>query len=71
VTEDATSRGLPTTMGFAAKQAIDALRRRNVATADVPASPSARAGVRRERPKTTCPARSIEDERAGLIVNRP
>ncbi len=27
--------GLPTTMGFAAKQAIDALRRRNVATAPV------------------------------------
>ena len=28
----ATSQGLPTAMGFAAKQAIDALRRRNVAT---------------------------------------
>ena len=35
MTEDATSHGLPTTMGFAAKQAIDALRRRNVATAPV------------------------------------
>jgi AraC-like DNA-binding protein len=35
VTEDATSQGLPTAMGFAAKQAIDALRRRNVATAPV------------------------------------
>ena len=35
MTEDATSQGLPTTMGFAAKQAIDALRRRNVATAPV------------------------------------
>jgi AraC-like DNA-binding protein len=33
VTEDMTSHGLPTTMGFAAKQAIDALRRHNVATA--------------------------------------
>ena len=30
-----TSRGLPTTMGFAAKQAIDALRRSNIATAPV------------------------------------
>ena len=35
MTEDATSQGLPTTMGFAAKQAIDALRRRNVETAPV------------------------------------
>jgi AraC-like DNA-binding protein len=35
LTEDATSQGLPTTMGFAAKQAIDALRRRNVAIAPV------------------------------------
>jgi AraC-like DNA-binding protein len=35
LTDDATSQGLPTTMGFAAKQAIDALRRRNVATAPV------------------------------------
>ena len=35
MTEDATSQGLPTTMGFAAKQAIDALRQRNVATAPV------------------------------------
>ena len=35
VIKDATSQGLPTTMGFAAKQAIDALRRRNVATAPV------------------------------------
>ena len=35
MTQDATSQGLPTTMGFAAKQAIDALRRRNVATAPV------------------------------------
>ena len=35
MTENATSQGLPTTMGFAAKQAIDALRRRNVATAPV------------------------------------
>ena len=35
MTEDATSQGLPTTMGFAAKHAIDALRRRNVATAPV------------------------------------
>jgi AraC-like DNA-binding protein len=35
VTEDASWHGLPTTMGFAAKQAIDALRRRNVATAPV------------------------------------
>jgi AraC-like DNA-binding protein len=32
---DATSQGLPTAMGFAAKQAIDALRRRNVATTQV------------------------------------
>ena len=35
VTEDASWQGLPTAMGFAAKQAIDALRRRNVATAPV------------------------------------
>jgi AraC-like DNA-binding protein len=35
VTEDASWQGLPTTMGFAAKQAIDALRRRNVATRPV------------------------------------
>jgi AraC-like DNA-binding protein len=35
VTEDETSQGLPTTMGFAAKQAIDALRRRNVAIVPV------------------------------------
>ena len=35
MTEDATPHGLPTTMGFAAKHAIDALRRRNVATAPV------------------------------------
>ena len=35
MTEDASLRGLPTAMGFAAKQAIDALRRRNVATAPV------------------------------------
>ena len=35
MTNDATSHGLPTTMGFAAKQAIDALRRRNIATAPV------------------------------------
>ena len=35
MTEDASSHGLPTTMGFAAKQAIDALRRRNVATGPV------------------------------------
>ena len=35
MTEDATSQGLPTAMGFAAKQAIDALRRRDVATAPV------------------------------------
>ena len=33
--EDSTPHGLPTTMGFAAKQAIDALRQRNVATAPV------------------------------------
>ena len=35
MTEDASWQGLPTTMGFAAKQAIDALRRRNVATSPV------------------------------------
>ena len=35
MTEDATSQGLPTTMGFAAMSAIEALRRRNVATAPV------------------------------------
>jgi AraC-like DNA-binding protein len=35
VAKDATSQGLPTTMGFAAKQAIDALRRRNVAIVPV------------------------------------
>jgi hypothetical protein len=35
VTEDASWQRLPTTMGFAAKNAIDALRRRNVATAPV------------------------------------
>ena len=35
MTEDASWQGLPTTMGFAAKNAIDALRRRNVATAPV------------------------------------
>ena len=35
VTEDASSHGMPTTMGFAAKQAIDALRRQNVATGPV------------------------------------
>ena len=35
MTEDASLQGLPTTMGFAAKNAIDALRRRNVATAPV------------------------------------
>ena len=35
MTEHATSHGLPTTMGFAAKHAIDVLRRRNVATAPV------------------------------------
>jgi AraC-like DNA-binding protein len=35
LTQDATSYGLPTTMGFAARQAIDALRRHNVATAPV------------------------------------
>ena len=35
MTEDASWRGLPTTMGFAAKQAIDALRRHNVATGPV------------------------------------
>ena len=35
MTEDMISQGLPTTMGFAAKQAIDALRQRNVATAPV------------------------------------
>jgi hypothetical protein len=35
VTEEASWQGLPTTMGFAAKQAIDALRRHNVATAPV------------------------------------
>src|SRR5271165_5419858 len=35
MTKNATSHGLPTTMGFAARQAIDALRRRNVATAPV------------------------------------
>ena len=35
MTEDETLQGLPTTMGFAAKQAIDALRRRKVATAPV------------------------------------
>ena len=33
--EDASWRGLPTAMGFAAKNAIDALRRRDVATAQV------------------------------------
>ena len=33
--EDATSEGLPTTMGFAAKNAIEALLRRDVATAPV------------------------------------
>ena len=33
--EDASWQGLPTAMGFAAKNAIDALRRRNVATAQV------------------------------------
>jgi AraC-like DNA-binding protein len=33
VTDDAISHGLSTTMGFAAKSAIDALRRRDVATA--------------------------------------
>ena len=35
MTEDASRHGLPTAMGFAAKNAIDALRRRNVATAPV------------------------------------
>ena len=35
MTEEASWQGLPTAMGFAAKQAIDALRRRNVATAPV------------------------------------
>jgi AraC-like DNA-binding protein len=35
VTEVPTSQGLPTAMGFAAKNAIDALRQRNVATASV------------------------------------
>jgi AraC-like DNA-binding protein len=35
MTEDAAWHGLPTTMGFAAKNAIDALRRLNVATAPV------------------------------------
>ena len=35
MTEDAASDGLPTAMGFAAKHTIDALRRRNVATAPV------------------------------------
>ncbi len=35
MTEDASRQGLPTTMGFAAKNAIDALRRRNIATAPV------------------------------------
>ena len=35
MTEDAIWQGLPTAMGFAAKRAIDALRRRNVATAPV------------------------------------
>ena len=35
MTEDAIWQGLPTAMGFAAKRAIDALRRRNVATARV------------------------------------
>ena len=35
MTEDASWQRLPTTMGFAAKNAIDALRRRNVATAPV------------------------------------
>ena len=35
MTEDASWQGLPTAMGFAAKNAIDALRRRNVATAPV------------------------------------
>ncbi len=35
MTEDAASHGLPTAMGFAAKNAIDVLRRRNVAIAPV------------------------------------
>ena len=35
MTEDAIWQGLPTAMGFAAKRAIDELRRRNVATAPV------------------------------------
>ena len=35
MTEDASWHGLPTTMGFAAKNAIDVLRRRNIATAPV------------------------------------
>jgi AraC-like DNA-binding protein len=35
VTKDATRQGLPTAMGFAAKQAIDALRRRDFATGPV------------------------------------
>ena len=35
LTEEAARQGLPTAMGFAAKQAIDALRRRNVATGPV------------------------------------
>jgi hypothetical protein len=82
VTEDASRRGLPTAMGFAAKNAIDALRRRNVATApalraagiserDLAESPPSSHIGRWTKPAPRLRREAIEDTAFGLHLARP